>query len=371
MSIAILGDQNSGKSVFLGLLYQTMIATNAVTDNSIRYTQNFYFANRLSKIVADMISGHWPACREDGDPNELRFLLGYNTEEMKMYDKKRHKMNKYMFRWEENCNFACHIAYILDISGETVAEFAHMMDYFETCELDSTLQEVFDSDIVVLLIDSSRFTESTGHNELNPLVEYDRRMAMTLATYIRYREEMGTPEVKRLYPIIFFTKLDAIETDVIKRFRNNYGLNIPELTDYIPGSYLPNQEDPFPGIVHYNNNKDAFQQLGVMLMSRYMFHTKTQLMDYDSYEGIDLPEPMFFYSWLNGFGNTEESDATEGDIDKDLNLKTYRDDFGLTNIFSQHMYQAFLYQLGTMFTEVIDPPEKYRELYETGKDLIL
>lgn len=371
MSLAILGDQDSGKTVFLGLLYQTMKVTTGAAKDEFRYIQTKHMADLVEEIEGAMTTGHWPAGTEGGDPNDFRFLLGYDISEMEMYENIRHRLNNFIFRWGDYGDFGCHMAYMLDIAGETVQDFADDVNYLDTYELDPTLRQVFDSDIIVLLIDTKRFTESKGLKNQS-LSTYDWTMTKVITGYTQYRskkrKEQGKSGKKKLYPFVFFTKLDDLENGIVQHYKTEHSLDIPELTNYEPGAYKPSKKDPFPGREFYKERSESYQTLGELLMSRYMSNTHSQLLG-SRLVGIDLAEPLYFYSWMNSIGPTEPSSVEEEDKDVDLDIDIYRDDYGITNVYPIHIYQAFLSKLRTMFGEVIDPPSRYENLYESGSEV--
>lgn len=359
MTIAMIGSHDVGKTAVLGLLYQTMMATTNQSNNKFLFTQTSEMADKVVEIIPNMLNGEFPGGTETGNANRWRFLLGFSADSFVI--EQLQNMRYTLYQWGEYGIHATQIAYMLDIPGEIINELVETA--YET--IDDDLKEVFKSDILVLLIDASRLTEASTGDKCSILTDYDSLMMQLITFYnqCKVEEYIKTGERQELYPFIYFTKMDLLEDSVFKYYEEKKNMDIEHIFGEINEDHfgLIDEENVFPGSNYYENNKEDINELGGLFMRRYMGQTSTQISG-SHLVGVNLHTPQYFFSWVNGL-RTAIPDS------RDVKIKQRRTDAGLVNVFSYHMYQAFLHRIKELSPKTLDPPERVAQLYKERKDV--
>ena len=322
MSVSIIGTRGCGKSTFIGLLYQGMERYSNINPEDFIYYITSEVGDKIYDIRNNMLKGEYPAATTRHQLEQLNFLMGFKP---KMHEKIIHLVKNFS-SFGKYGDYLGMIMSVYDISGEDIQEYKRIKT------LNENIKKIFDSNIVVVIIDCALLTNSTKGRKYNLMLEYDKEVAVILSAYVEYRARDKMKE--KLHPIFILAKMDAMDSEI----RNQYGV------DRLEKTYDP----------------EIAQEIGNQLMKSYLSATRAAMYGAQKV-GIPLEDSKFFMSWVEETridGTTEATDAPTLRV-----VKPKFDSEQARNIYPEHMYEAFLNHIRELSYLYSDPKKQVEEIF--------
>ena len=212
MPVAILGDRNCGKTVFLSLLYDTQIEYTNETKQNFRYYANPEFTRTMGKIVDGLMMGQWPDATLKGMLMKYWFLFGY---------RKKILPTKY-----DTIKFT-----VYDIAGEDVNIIDELISPYRNAggtfegisyeDLPEGLKTLLDCNVLVFILDASRINEDPRSEAFESMLKYDTFMATLISLVAEYKSKViqATGQKLLLYPVFVFTKFDMVDPKILSALK--------------------------------------------------------------------------------------------------------------------------------------------------------
>ncbi|MCK5039032.1 MAG: hypothetical protein KAS16_08030 [Thermoplasmata archaeon] len=324
MSVSIIGTRGCGKSTFIGLLHQGMeMYTNKNPDNFVYYV-TAEVGDKILDIRNNLLQGEYPAATTRHQLEQLRFLMGFKPVGVE----KIVNLVKNFSSFGQYGDYLGMILSVYDIAGEDIQEFKINK------QVTQILKQVFESNILVIIVDCAKFTNATSGRKYVDMLEYDKELAVIIAAYVEYRSKGKFKE--KVNPIFVFAKMDALDTEIA----NNYFDKLERKYD-----------------VDYN------YETGNELMESYLSASRAAVYGAQKV-GVPLETAKFFYSWV-------QEDKIEGvaQAGAQHKLKITKPDGGHTrNVFPDHMYEEFLNYIRTLSYMYSDPTDHVEDIFgKVGK----
>ena len=332
MPVSIIGTRGCGKSTLVGFLHQSM------EKYTMRDPEKFaFYMDRdttdvcLNKIRNRLHSGSFPKATARGDFQALSFLMSFEASKkdfVKHIGKEGLKALKNALNYENKLVFT-----VFDVSGEDIEEFGSHKT------VTKKLKEIFDSNIMVILIDCSKLTEDIKSEKGRDMRRYDAEMSKILARYEEYRARKY-PE-KELQPIVFFTKMDMLD---------------PEIVDILPNYGMKDLLDPQKEYEEEKVREDGEKLLKTYLSGIYQNFLGSKVVK------VDIHKAMYFFSWAGVEGEDGVKPADEKLGVKWMEIEGEKGSEQVqSNIYPYKHYQKFLSHLGELSKDYSDPDEKVKE----------
>ena len=318
MSAVIMGTRGCGKSTVLGLLHQAMTIRTNTRPGVFRFYIKPNDLNRLLQNTTHrMLRGEFPAYGP-ANRDDISILLGFKPKSRALF--RAWKNNLWTFAGEGfNFKGLGMLLRVYDVSGEAINQYstAPNIDIF------LKVNEIFDSNILILLIDCKKFTNTTRGDKWDALLDYDKECAVIASAYIEYRYRNKRNE--KIHPIYLFTKVDEMDKEIKEEF----------------------------GIEKIENAKmydeKVCSEIGNKLLQKYMSQTRAILIGseqvtvplHETRKSLPKYRPKYFFSWVgleNIEGIASEDSSEEGPRLKVIEIKEkpFRNDF------PGFMYEAML-----------------------------
>jgi hypothetical protein len=319
MSVSIIGTRGCGKSTFIGLLHQGMEMYTNKNPNNFIYYVTAEVGDKILDIRNDLLTGKYPAATTRHQLEQLRFLMGFKP-------KAAEKIMQLVKNFSSFGDYGDYLGMILsvyDIAGEDIQEFKINK------QVSQILKQVFDSNILVIIIDCAKFTNSTTGRKYVDMLEYDKEVAVIISAYVEYRSKGKFKE--KLNPIFVFAKMDALDAEI----RNNY-------MDKLSINYDP----------------DYTQSAGNEMMTSYLSASRAAVYGAQKV-GIPLEEARFFFSWVD---EDKIDGVTQAGAQK--LLKVFKPDgTHARNSFPDHQYEAFLNHIRDLSYLYSDPRKQVEDIF--------
>lgn len=211
LQAGILGDRESGKTTFLGLLYATLVRSGSDKEDELRFHASYESLEEVTSLFQQLMSGAFPDAAIKEGLHDLSFTLGLR--------KTRHGLfRRASAKWNEDAATSVHFT-LPGSLGEERPGFIQ----------GSTIgtgpwRDVLDADAVILLADCSRLAPKRETDERGPMAAYDGQVDALFSAIQRWRSRSG-PE--HLNPVFLLSKFDAVSPDVLKAA--DLGSEPPEL----------------------------------------------------------------------------------------------------------------------------------------------
>ena len=164
------------------------------------------------------------------------------------------------------------------------------------------IESMFNSDIVVLLIDSSLFLGDSKGDISNEAIRQNNAMKTVVDGLLHYRSKKRIRNA--IYPIMFFINADGTCDEIKQRF----------LADN-----------------RFDYNERESQKIGNELMKTYCSGILSSLKTASKLK-LPVRRIQYYFSWIDRAHSLSDEKT----------LKVRLDRNGFSNIFSLHMYDAFL-----------------------------
>ncbi|MBA3046628.1 MAG: hypothetical protein FP824_10525 [Euryarchaeota archaeon] len=186
---------------------------------------------------------------------------------------------------------------------------------------DPRLENTFNADIAVFLVDCSIFTRDLEGERLEEQHYYDEQLATLISAFVKYRSENKKLSKKRLYPVFVLTQMDNMDNSIDDR---------PKIGEGHMWNY---------------DSKEA-HEIGNELFSKYLPLSKSVIIGASTMKVV-LEENKFFFSWVQMDGKSPEGVQT-----MESQRLAYRDDLKdpsghefKGNVFARGQYLEFIMYL--------------------------
>ena len=304
LQAAILGDRESGKTTFLGLLYATLVRSGSEKEDELRFHASYESLEEVTSLFQQLMSGAFPDAAIKEGLHELSFTLGLR--------KTRHGMfHRASAKW--NADAATNVHFTLPGSlGDERPGFLQ----------GSTIgtgpwRDVLDADALILLADSTMLAPKGDTPERGPMATYDGQVDAVFSAIARWRSRSGHELV---HPVFILSKFDSVSADVLKAAE--LGSEIPELAKH-----------------------DARAAYASALLEPNLPHTLSTLRGKNRGR-LRFGEPAYFFSWVR-------RDAKANDAEGKIKLRRM-DSGGWEPDYSREEYLGFLEHLADVAARTKD-----------------
>lgn len=199
LQVAIVGDRDSGKTTFLGLLYAAQVKSGSDRSDDFRFHAAYESLEEITGVFQRLMSGSFPDLASKEGIHEVKFNLGFRKARLGIVRRSR--------AWAPDASATIRFT-LLRTFVEEVPRFLKGSSIGN----GGALRTVLDSDVAVILADSSRLATRTEGAELGPMHEYDVAVESLLTAIQRWREAGGRPIV---YPIFVLSKFDCARPELL------------------------------------------------------------------------------------------------------------------------------------------------------------
>lgn len=255
--VVIVGDRNSGKTTFLGLLYMAQVKSGSDKADDFRFHASFESMDEISGAFQRMMSGGFPDAATKEGLREVAFRLGYRRLGRGVLSRQRSK------GWVSE-DFVSFQLIVLRAFEDEVARAREGGSIG-----DATLRDALGCHAIVILVDAGKLAaEDKGPSEA-PLAKYDIALE-SLLTAIEHSRAHGARST--LHPILMFSKFDRVTPEALR---------------------LADLENGPPGI----KKKGARKAYAAALLDRNLPRTMDKLRSRER-RGIEFAPPSYFFSWV-------------------------------------------------------------------------
>src|SRR5436309_2396265 len=200
--VVIVGDRNSGKTTFLGLLYAAQVKFGSDKADGFRFHAAFESLDEISGVFQRLMSGSFPDAATKEGVREIAFRLSHRRTGLGILSRRKARGSSS----ESSASFQL----ILLKSFED--EMAGSGDRGSVDQ--RTLSSALTGDAIVIMVDATSLAAADEEGELAPLGKYDEAVASLLMAIQRSRDQA---QDKFLHPIFVLTKFDQVDPEVLRR----------------------------------------------------------------------------------------------------------------------------------------------------------
>lgn len=218
MPVSIIGAKGCGKTVFWGLLYESLV--NLTNDSKVghgemRFSTEPRAAMAFGGIRMDLMSGRWPSSERKGLISECAIELGFRRRSfLGMFpspDFDMVKVHNFGIEEKDMMTILGTQPYIDAFSGKDVAGSLDLGVFSES------FRDHLDSSVMVLLIDMGQIIDMDDIEGVGVVKGTDALYATILKAAImkRRRTVRGGSDANKIFPILFLTKCDRLNDRAI------------------------------------------------------------------------------------------------------------------------------------------------------------
>ena len=297
--VVIVGNRNSGKTTFLGLLYAAQVKFGSEKADDFRFHASFESLDEISGVFQRLMSGAFPDSATKEGVREIAFRLSPPRPGLGILSRRRRTTvsnNADLFRLILLKSFEDDVARSL----ETGSSVGHM-----------TLNEALTSDAVVIMVDATELAVADGDAPLAPMAKFDAAVEALLTAVQRSRAHGAATS---LQPIFVFSKFDRVDPNSLR---------------------LLNLESAPPDV----RKRGPHAAYGKALADRNMPKTIAAI-EARKDRGLRFGAPAYFFSWVR----TDHPTSGRGEK---IRLR-HSGAVGWEPDFSSDEYLAFLTALGDL-----------------------
>ena len=195
MRVLIVGDSNSGKTTFLGLLYATQVRSGSDKADSYRFHAPPESLEEISLVFQQLMSGAFPDAVTKQAVGGISFQVGY-----------RRSGFLHGREWAPGPSPTLRFS-LLRNAVEAISRLR-----MRSAVADAGLKDLDDSDAVAILVDSTKLV-AAGETPGRPLSDYDGAIESLLNEIQRSQESGGR---RLLHSIFVFSKFDRVRPEVLR-----------------------------------------------------------------------------------------------------------------------------------------------------------
>ena len=201
LRIVVVGDRDSGRTTFLGLLYIAQVKSGSARADTFRFHTTIDSIEEISVLFQRLMSGSFPDAATKEGIHEMSVHLGYRKRGAKILSRLRSR------EWDPE-DYAT-VRFLLPRSlDEDVSRFLKGSSI-----IGDRLRETLEEDAIVILVDSTKLGTNAKDAEDSTMKEYDAALDAYLTASERWRPRGDrTP----LYPIFILSKFDRVNRKVLR-----------------------------------------------------------------------------------------------------------------------------------------------------------
>jgi hypothetical protein len=297
--VVIVGDRNSGKTTFLGLLYAAQVKFGSEKADDFRFHASFESLDEISGVFQRLMSGAFPDSATKEGVREITFRLSPPRPRLGILSRRRRTAvsdDSDLFRLILPRSFEDDVARSLE-PGSSVGH--------------TTLNEALISDAIVMMVDATELAVADEDATLAPIAKSDAAVEALLTAIQRSRAHGAATT---LHPIFVFSKFDLVDPNSLR---------------------LLNLEAAPPDV----RKRGPHAAYGKALVDRNMPKTIAAI-EARRDRGLRFGAPAYFFSWVR----TDHPAAGRGEK---IRLR-HSGAVGWEPDFSSDEYLAFLMCLGNI-----------------------
>lgn len=201
LQVIIVGDRDSGKTTFLGLLYSSQVRSGSDAADDFRFHVAIESIDEISGVFQQLMSGSFPDSHSKEGIHEMRFHIGYRKPGFGIRWRPRSR------GWTPADSTSLHLILMRNLAEE-------ISRFLKGSSLANVkLRDVLASDAIVILVDSRKLAVTEEGRELGPIGKYDSDVHSLLTAIQRSREHSGR---QWLHLIFIFTKFDSVDPEALR-----------------------------------------------------------------------------------------------------------------------------------------------------------
>jgi len=199
--VIIVGDKNSGRTTFLGLLYTAQVKSGSDKADDFRFHAAFESVDEITGVFERLMSGSFPDAATKEGIREVTFRLGYRRPGRGMLSRQRSQ------GWASNAFDSFHLVVLKAFEDEMARPGER------NSIADVTLRDALSSDAMVVMVDARKLATADEDPPLAPLGKYDATVESLLSAIQRSREH-GARGL--FHPIFVFSKFDRVDPEALR-----------------------------------------------------------------------------------------------------------------------------------------------------------
>ena len=252
--VVVLGDPNSGKTTFLGLLYATQVRSGSDTEDRFRFHVGLESLPEITFIFEQLMSRNFPEAATKKGITEVSFDIGLSRAHSSFFRREE--------EWKSSASSTIRFRLLrTQEEGESRETGSWSMD--------EKARAFLENDAVVILVDSAKLAGSGGDPQVSPMSRYDTKVDRLLNPVQRVQESGKTG---LLHPIFMFSKFDRVNPEVLRAAKLA----------------------PEPPRVDKTGRRAAYAEA---LLKLNMPQTLTTVKSREG-GGVKLGKPAYFFSWV-------------------------------------------------------------------------
>lgn len=259
--VVIVGDRDSGKTTFLGLLYAAQVKSGSDKADDFRFHATFESLDEITGVFQRLMSGGFPDSATKEGIREISFHLGYRRTGRGIGSLLRPR------GWDPGA-FALFRFILLRTLENEISRLGK-----GSSVANGTSRNVLESDAIAILVDSRKLAVNAEDSQVGSMGKYDAAVESLMTAIQRWREHGGR---RLLYPIFIFSKFDSVEPDALR---------------------VANVEAAPPGITK-RGPRAAYAEA---LLDRSLPRTMAKVRARER-RGLKFAKPSYFFSWVHTEG---------------------------------------------------------------------
>lgn len=255
--VVIVGDKNSGRTTFLGLLYTAQVKFGSDKTDDFRFHAAFESLDEITSVFQRLMSGSFPDSATKEGIREIAFRLGYRRPVRGILSRQRSQ------GWASAAFVSFHLV-VLKAFEDDMARPGERSSI-----ADATLRDALSSDAIVIMVDARKLATADEDPPLAPLGKYDAAVESLLGAIQRSRAH-GARAV--FHPIFVFSKFDRVDPEALR---------------------LATLENAPPAV----SKKRPRAAYARALLDRNLPKTMAKLVAREP-RGLEFAVPSYFFSWV-------------------------------------------------------------------------
>ncbi len=201
LRVAIVGDHDSGKTTFLGLIYAALVRSGSDKTDDLRFHAALASIEEITGLFQQLMSGAFPDSATKEGMHDFSFELAFETPRRGGFplfgSRKR----------AAGASTAVHIS----LPGSLDEQRQGFLQEGATGR--GRWRDALDADAVIVLADSTKLASKSEDPEPGPMETYDGQVEAFFTSILRWRARGGRDV---LHPIFVFSKFDAVKPEVMR-----------------------------------------------------------------------------------------------------------------------------------------------------------
>ena len=208
-SALIVGDQGSGLTTFVGLLYTAQVRLGTETADKFRFHADRDTIQQLEAIYGELGAGRFPERDFDWEQHPLSFALGFRNGGF-------HPLTGH--EEDESGDFG---VVRVQVAGISTQEMADLREH--DAVLGESTRRLLRSQVIIPLVDATSLPKYSSASRSAPLVRYDHQLAATLELLGRFLTADRNRKARKMHLLFVLTKLDRCTPESIAEWGGSPG----------------------------------------------------------------------------------------------------------------------------------------------------